>query len=180
MLCKYIIINMKFALIIALICILQNYSFGLNSVHYKSCDTCKWFSPNEARSDYGLCTLFKEKIYIADQERLISNFAKHCRTNENLCGKEARCYEATMESKIKNFEEKCDNLIDKFNDSANLGHGEVTEKKDVDELNNLDEEIEKFTKEGLELLFKVKKFNKRKISIALDRVYPKWDKFTRY
>lgn len=173
--------NSTFALVIALICIVQNYSFCMNTIQYKSCDTCKWFSPNEHRIEYGLCTLFKEKMYVADQQRLISNFAKHCRNNENLCGKEGRLHESTtLDSNIKHFEKKYDQLIDKYNDSVNIGHGEVTEKTDLDELNNLDEEIEQFTKEGLELLFKVKKFNKRKISITLDKIFPKNDKFTKY
>jgi hypothetical protein len=163
----------------------QNMAFCVKNTQYKSCDTCKWFNLNEVRSEYGLCTLFKEKIYIADQERLISNFAKHCRSNEHLCGKEGRMHDnkesdITMEEKLKNFEEQYNNIMDKYNDSSNTGHGEVTEKPELDTLNTLDDEIEKFTKEGLELLFKVKKFNKRKISIALDRVHPKWDKFTKY
>jgi hypothetical protein len=164
-----------FLLLITFSVLTPNSSF-VSSFAYKSCVTCKWFVPNNIRSnEYALCEFFKEKVLFADQEKTMRNFAKHCRDDEKLCGKEGRMHEQSLEENIKKFEEKRENLIDKFNDSVNIGHGEVTEKTDLDELNNLDEEIEKFTKEGLELLFKVKKFNKRKILFALDKICPKDD-----
>ena len=142
----------------------------------KSCTSCKWFVDNKNRPEYGLCNLFKEKIYIADQERLICNFAKHCRVNELLCGKEGRMHEdkdsvIAMEEKLKEFENQYDELMYKYDEYSNDGHGEVNEKPELDKLNELDKEIETFTKEGLELLFKVKNFNKRKIRVALDKLF---------
>ena len=59
----------------------------------------------------------------------------------------------------------------KYDEYSNDGHGEVNEKPELDKLNELDKEIETFTKEGLELLFKVKNFNKRKIRVALDKLF---------
>jgi hypothetical protein len=159
-----------------------------NSYKTKLCSNCKWFVPNGARTEYGLCKLFKERMYIVDKEKLISNFADHCRKNELLCGKEGRFYEDNegdvssfnIEEKLKKFDHQYKDLIEKFDESLNDGHGEVTEKPELDKLNELDKEIETFTKEGLELLFKVQKFNKKKILCALDKIYPKNDKFTRY
>ena len=158
------------------------------SLQTKLCSNCKWFVPNGARSEYGLCKLFKERVYIVDKEKLINNFADHCRKNELLCGKEARYYQdndicvssCDVEEKIKKFEHQYNDLIEKVDDSSNAGHGEVTEKPEIDKLNDLDKEIETFTKEGLELLFKVQKFNKRKVLCKLDKIYPKNDKFTKY
>lgn len=144
----------------------------------KQCNTCKWFVPNKIQPEYGRCGLFKEKIYIADQERLICNFAKHCRVNELFCGKEGRMYETisstlAIEEKIIAFEKQYDELINKCDECENDGYGEVNETPDIEKLNKLDEEIEKFTKEGLELLFKVKKFNKKKIMSTLDKFFYK-------
>lgn len=77
---------------------LQNIVFSFESNQYKSCQTCKWFIPNEQSSDYGLCRLFKERLYIVDKERLICNFAKYCRNNELLCGKEGNLYEDNLQT----------------------------------------------------------------------------------
>lgn len=167
-----------FSILITFAIFVQNMGFSLDIKQYKSCQTCKWFIPNEKSSDYGLCRLFKERLYIVDQERLICNFAKHCRNNELLCGKEGNFYEDNLisysefniEKKLKDFDERYENLIEKIDESNDIGNGEITEKYELDNLNQLDKEVENFTKEGLELLFKVKKFNKRKISIALDKL----------
>ena len=149
-------------------------AFTMNAAPVKSCETCKWFIPNNIREDYGLCCLFKEKIYIADQSRLISNFAKHCRNNELLCGKEGMMHEEiasdiTIKEKLQQFENRYDNYIDNVNESM-LGHGEVNETSDIDELNKLDREFASLSKDALDLLMKVKKFNKKKISIKLDSI----------
>ena len=166
-----------FSILITFAIFVQNMGFSLDIKQYKSCQTCKWFIPNEKSTDYGLCKLFKERLYIVDKERLICNFAKHCRNNELLCGKEGNFYEdnlisyseSNIEKKLKDFDERYENLIEKIDESNDIGNGEITEKYELDSLNQLDKEVENFTKEGLELLFKVKKFNKRKISIALDK-----------
>ena len=168
-----------FSILITFAIFVQNMSFSLDTKQYKSCQTCKWFIPNEKSSDYGLCRLFKERLYIVDQERLICNFAKHCRNNELLCGKEGQFYEDNsltnskfnIENRLRDFDTRYESLIEKIDDSDNIGHGEIIEKYELDNLNQLDKDVEKFTKEGLELLFKVKKFNKKKISIALDKLY---------
>ena len=164
------------------------FVYCFETTQYRLCSNCKWFVPNEVRLEYGLCKLFKERVYIVDEEKLISNFADHCRNNDSLCGKDGRFYEDTaisfasynIEEKLKKFENQYNDLMYKFEDTVNVGHGEINEKPELDKLNDLDKEIETFTKEGLELLFKVQKFNKRKISIALDKIYGKKDKYSRY
>jgi hypothetical protein len=161
-------------LLITFYLFIKNTAFSYDNTKVRPCETCKWFKPINNREDYGLCTLFKERIYIADQERLICNFAKHCRNNELLCGKEGNMYEekmstVTIEEKLKEFENRYDNYIDNLNDS-NIGHGEINEKQDIDRLNELDKEFYNLSKDALELFMKVKKHNKKKISIKLDSI----------
>ena len=161
-------------LLISLYLFIENNAFSYDSTKVKPCETCKWFKPINMREEYGLCTLFKERIYIADQERLICNFAQHCRDNEFLCGKEGTMYEdkmsvITIEEKLKEFEQRYDNYIDNLNES-NIGHGEVNEKHDINKLNELDNEFYTLSKEALELFMKVKKHNQKKISIKLDTI----------
>ena len=167
-----------FSLLITFALFIHNMGFSFdNNINYKSCQTCKWFIPNDKSNDNGLCKLFKERLYIVDKESLICNFAKHCRDNELLCGKEGHFYEdnllsysgSNIEKRLRDFDVRYEVLIEKIDDSNNIGHGEITEKNELDNLNQLDKDVEKFTKEGLELLFKVKKFNKKKISIVLDK-----------
>lgn len=170
--------NTIFSLLIMITIFVQNMGVSINKIQHKSCQTCKWFIPNEHSSDYGLCQLFKERLYIVDKERLICNFAKHCRNNELLCGKEGNFYEDNLqtfsefniEKRMRDFDVRYESLIEKIDDSKNIGHSEIIEKNELEKLNQLDKDVENFTKEGLELLFKVKKFNKRKISIVLDKL----------
>lgn len=61
-------------------------------------------------------------------------------------------------------------MIESIDDTSNVGHGEIIENNELYNLNQLDKDVEKFTKEGLDLLFKVQKFNKRKISVVLDNL----------
>jgi len=117
------------------------------SLEVKKCSTCKWYFPNKVRSEYGLCTLFKAKVEVDGKERVISNFAQHCRNNEALCGIEGRLHED--EQQFINIESVSDISNDYW------------------------DEMEKFTKEGLELLFKVKKFNTKKICTKLDKFISK-------
>jgi len=166
--------NLLLLLITVGVFITTNAAFKMDTSATKYCETCKWFMPNHIRQAYGLCSLFKEKIYIADQSRLISNFAKHCRNNEVLCGKEGIMHEEitsdiTIKEKLQQFENRYDVYIENLNETT-VGHGEVNEKTDIDELNNLDREFASLSKEALDLLMKVKKFNKKKISVKLDSI----------
>jgi len=136
--------SMMSTIFIALIISISNLVFSLE---VKKCSTCKWYFPNNVRSEYGLCTLFKEKIVIDGKEQLISNFAQHCRNSESLCGREGLLHED--EKQLISIESVSDISDEYWN------------------------EMEKFTKEGLELLFKVQKFNTKKICTKLDKFISK-------
>lgn len=101
-----------------------------NIKHYtQSCNTCKWFIPN-INDDYGKCKMFGEKTLLNEDKNrgkkgfdLINyNYAKHCRENENQCGKYGYFYE-------KN------NLID-----------EINNKNRVDELKIINSDLYYYTK----------------------------------
>jgi hypothetical protein len=42
---------------------------------------------------WGLCKIFSNRIFIDKNEKIIYNYAKHCRDDEFLCGKNGWLYE---------------------------------------------------------------------------------------
>ena len=64
----------------------------------KLCINCKNFIPhkNNKLSTLGLCKVFGNKINNTtfNKNKIIYNFADHCRNDENLCGKDASLYES--------------------------------------------------------------------------------------
>ena len=111
-----------------------------------SCSSCKHFIPNfKNNNDLGLCKIFKNKPY-HDTNIFVSNFAVHCRNDENLCGKTGIFYEPDSEIIQKNF----------YNDYEELNNrccGEVNENDELDQLE----------KEFFELFQKIKKHNTKRI-----------------
>jgi len=85
--------------------IIQINNIASNTLKHKpKCHMCKSFIPyvcnsQEKMYEYGRCSAFKEKINENDE----FNFAKHCRDNENLCGKNAYLfsYDSKWFDKIK-------------------------------------------------------------------------------
>lgn len=76
------------------------YILYLNSVceingQNKKCTNCKYFVPhkNSKITSLGLCKMFGNKVYSKDNEKIIYNFAQHCRDDEFLCGRNATFYE---------------------------------------------------------------------------------------
>jgi hypothetical protein len=65
----------------------------------KQCANCKHFIPHKNNKivSLGLCRMFGNKVSINDNikksEKIIYNFAQHCREDENLCGKNGSLYE---------------------------------------------------------------------------------------
>jgi len=66
----------------------------------KQCANCKYFIPHKNNKivSLGLCRMFGNKVNsnndnIKKSEKIIYNFAQHCRDDENLCGKNASLYE---------------------------------------------------------------------------------------
>jgi hypothetical protein len=96
----------------------------IHAQNNKQCTNCKYFIPykNNKISDFGLCKLFGNKIYDKKNEKIIYNFAKHCRDDENLCGKNASLYveikqnvnNTTKENSIKIMEDEMKILINDY------------------------------------------------------------------
>lgn len=80
-----------------------NITCQIYAQHNKQCSNCKYFIPykNNKISDFGLCKMFGNKIGDKKDEKIIYNFAQHCRDDENLCGKNATLYEE-VETNVNN------------------------------------------------------------------------------
>jgi len=65
----------------------------------KQCVNCKHFIPHKNNKivSLGLCRMFGNKVNSNDNikksEKILYNFAQHCRDDENLCGKNGSLYE---------------------------------------------------------------------------------------
>jgi len=64
----------------------------------KQCTNCKFFIPHKNNKiiSLGLCRMFGNKVNSNGNEKMIYNFAQHCRDDENLCGKNASFYETDI------------------------------------------------------------------------------------
>ena len=65
-----------------------------------SCTKCKWFVPHKLGvEDYGLCKMHKNTYSLRkNMEVSIYEYAKHCRDNQDMCGKEGYLYEEASEN----------------------------------------------------------------------------------
>jgi len=83
----------------------------------KQCANCKYFIPHKNNKivSLGLCRMFGNKVNSngningKTSEKMIYNFAQHCRDDENLCGKNATFYEKSI---TINLEPKKNNTND--------------------------------------------------------------------
>jgi len=117
-----------------------------------SCSSCKFFLPHKTNPYLGLCELFKEKGF---NGVLMKNFAVHCRDNENLCGKSGFLYEPKVEdNETPNMNEK--KVIDITEQLNNTCCGEVNEKSEIEEYENIEREL-------FDVLQKIKRHNKKNI-----------------
>jgi hypothetical protein len=69
-----------------------------------SCKTCKWYIPQVnmspfCKDDLGLCGFYKNKYNYNNIEVYIYEYAKHCRNNDNLCGRLGYLYESAYSSR---------------------------------------------------------------------------------
>jgi hypothetical protein len=113
-----------FALIIVIsISIINSYDFT------PSCATCKHYVSYTNNPEFGLCNIFKNKIYIKDKEVLIKNFASHCRRDESLCGKSGYLYESSEKPKTM------------YKYIYSMGCDDMVEHKTEKELINMDKEL---------------------------------------
>ena len=119
-----------------------------------SCSTCKFFIPNLKKPELGLCSIFQDKIYVNNEERLVKNLALHCRSNENLCGKSGYVYEPI------NISEKFEN----YEYVKGLCCGEFIEKTDL-------QELEKIEKDLVYIFQKMRRHNTKRIYKTTKELY---------
>ena len=113
-----------------------------------SCSKCKHFIPHHlGNQDLGLCEMFKNSCFYQGKETVLPNFAKHCRENENLCGKKGFLFES-----LNNYENN-QQYYSELNELNNRCCGEVNET----------DEIEQLEKEFFEVFQKIKSHNKKRI-----------------
>jgi hypothetical protein len=69
--------------------------FGHNmQKNCKDCKNCKWFIKDfKNNNNLGLCKIYSTSIIKNNDKKLIYNFAKNCRNDEFLCGKNGWSYE---------------------------------------------------------------------------------------
>jgi hypothetical protein len=81
----------------------------------KQCTNCKYFIPHKNNKivSLGLCRMFGNKVNSNENnkmnEKMVYNFAQHCRDDENLCGKNASLYEV-IEKNMNNTVDNNNNL----------------------------------------------------------------------
>jgi hypothetical protein len=120
-----------------------------------SCSSCKFYIQHKTNPQLGLCELFKEKGL---NGVLIKNFATYCRSDENLCGKSGFLYEPKVEhyesSNINEYINEDKNVIDITDQLNNMCCGEVNEKSEIEDYENIEREL-------FEVLQKIKRHNKK-------------------
>jgi hypothetical protein len=84
----------------------------------RNCASCGWFiKNNNGRIEDGMCKLFSTTTIHGAQENVIHEYAKHCRGNEDFCGKKGLLYEDSIELNLQKAKlEKLKNIdIDLYN-----------------------------------------------------------------
>ena len=123
------------------------------------CHSCKWFIPNSnaLKSDYGLCSMFKNTFDTPNRGKMvIYDYAKHCRSNENQCGKtgwmfdideEDEDYDEIIVDEMDEMEEKeIDRLWQKYEEMHEELNGEIHEidLEELDEIENIIRKLKRF------------------------------------
>lgn len=124
---------MIFYLLITFVTIIKSYE--------QPCFTCKHYIPNIYKPHLSLCNMFKDRI--GKNDVLIKNFAIHCRSSEDLCGKSGFLHENN--DILNNIEELNENCSSEFTDEKDL------------------EELEKLEKELVDVFQRMRKHNTKKI-----------------
>ena len=74
---------MTLYLILLIVFVNGIWSFELSK---PKCENCNSYISNPNDSNLGRCKIFTNKIETSTGEKLIYNYAKHCRDNDFLCG----------------------------------------------------------------------------------------------
>lgn len=93
------------------------YVISLSQV--RNCENCKWFSKNINNNNMDFCKLFSINYDNNDVNKVTYNFAKHCRDNEFLCGKNGWFYDDINNLQIKYVNLLNDNQINKIESNTN-------------------------------------------------------------
>ena len=84
----------------------------------RNCTSCSWFVKNKnGRIDDGMCKLFSTTLIDGTKQKIVHEYAKHCRENEEFCGKMGQLYEESIEMNLQKAKlEKLKNIdIDLYN-----------------------------------------------------------------
>jgi hypothetical protein len=130
------------------------------------CSSCKHFiSNNKGALDLGLCKMFTNKLSLKGDDVALPNFARHCRNDEQLCGKIGFLYEPannngteTASSTISADERE---IINEYEDLKNRCCGEVNE----------DNELEQLEREFFEVFQKIKRHNRKRVYKTSQELY---------
>jgi hypothetical protein len=97
---------MTLFLIVLILIITYICSFELTIPKCQNCKSFITYSINPQDVNLGLCKIFASKIDTNKGEKLILNYAKHCRDNEFLCGKNGWLYESNYDNDNENENER--------------------------------------------------------------------------
>ena len=67
-----------------------------------NCASCGWFiKNNNGKMEDGMCKLFSTTTIHGKKQNVIHEYAKHCRDNEDFCGKIGALYEDMIELNLQ-------------------------------------------------------------------------------
>lgn len=130
------------------------------------CSSCKHFiSNNKGALDLGLCKMFTNKLSLKGDDVALPNFARHCRNDEQLCGKFGFLYEPVnnngTETASSTISEDEREIINEYEDLKNRCCGEVNE----------DNELEQLEREFFEVFQKIKRHNRKRVYKTSQELY---------
>jgi len=84
----------------------------------RNCASCGWFvKNNNGKIEDGRCKLFSTTLIDGTKQNVVHEYATHCRSNEDFCGKKGMLYEDSIEVNLQKAKlEKLKNInIDLYN-----------------------------------------------------------------
>ena len=100
-----------------------------------SCQSCKFFVPHKTNVDLSLCEVFKNRL---NNDEIVKNFASHCRSDENLCGKAGFLYESKYTDTNKKLKE-----LEQLNELKRTEEAfEIKRREQANEIKEIEEKLE--------------------------------------
>jgi hypothetical protein len=153
----YILNSFEAIIILLIILIILANCLKLNNNNKKLCINCKWFIPNNnpEMKDYGTCKIFKNVLQDTSGEKIIYDYASHCRINEDMCGKTGYLFEPSNETALDELNEKMKVLQTKYDEAVDRFSVEILENEEIKEIESdireINSEIYILTQEMAEL-----------------------------